>query len=76
MMKKLFALLVAGFVASAAFAQEAPDVLVQRVTEEVLEIIRNDKHGLYTQEDLESAEREHALIELEIAQIEAGWRTR
>ena len=43
MMKKLFALLVAGFVASAAFAQEAPDVLVQRVTEEVLEIIRNDR---------------------------------
>ena len=38
---------------------------------ERLEIIRNDKHGLYTQEDLESAEREQALIELEIAQIEA-----
>ena len=37
-----------------------------------LEIIRNDKHGLYTQEDLESAEREQALIELEIAQVEAG----
>ena len=43
---------------------------------ERLEIIRNDKHGLYTQEDLESAEREQALIEQEIAQIEAGWRTR
>ena len=43
---------------------------------ERLEIIRNDKHGLYTHEDLESAEREQALIELEIAQIEAGWRTR
>ena len=43
MMKKLFALLVAGVVASTAFAQEAPDVLVQRVTEEVLEIIRNDR---------------------------------
>ena len=43
---------------------------------ESLKIIRNDKHGLYTQEDLESAEREQALIELEIAQIEAGWRTR
>ena len=43
---------------------------------ERLGIIRNDKHGLYTQEDLESAEREQALIELEIAQIEAGWRTR
>jgi hypothetical protein len=34
---------------------------------ERLEIIRNDKHGFYTQEDLESAEREQALIELEIA---------
>ena len=43
---------------------------------ERLEIIRNDKHGLYTQEDLESAEREQALIELEIAQVEAGLRTR
>ena len=43
---------------------------------ERLEIIRNDKRGLYTQEDLESAEREQALIELEIAQVEAGWRTR
>ena len=42
MMKKLFALLVAGVDASTAFAQEAPDVLVQRVTEEVLEIIRNE----------------------------------
>ena len=39
-------------------------------------IIRNDKHGLYTHEDLESAEREQAMIELEIAQVEAGWRTR
>ena len=43
---------------------------------ERLEIIRNDKHGLYTHEDLESAEREQALIELEIAQVEAGWSTR
>ncbi len=43
MMKKLFALLLVGFLASAAVAQEAPDVLVQRVTEEVLEIIRHDK---------------------------------
>ena len=43
---------------------------------ERLEIIRSDKHGLYTQEDLESAEREQALIELEIAQVEAGLRTR
>ena len=43
---------------------------------ERLAIIRNDKHGPYTQADLESAEREQALIELEIAQIEAGWRAR
>lgn len=43
---------------------------------ERLEIIRNDKHGFYTQEDLESAEREQALIEQEIAQVEAGWSTR
>ena len=39
---------------------------------ERLEIIRSDKHGFYTEEDLESAEREQALIELEIAQVEAG----
>ena len=43
MMKKLFTLFFAGFVASSALAQEAPDALVQRVTEEVLEIIRHDK---------------------------------
>jgi len=43
MMKKLFALIFACFVSAAAFAQEAPDVLVQRVTDEVLEIIRKDK---------------------------------
>jgi phospholipid transport system substrate-binding protein len=43
MMKKLFALFFACFLAGAAFAQEAPDVLVQRVTDEVLEIIRKDK---------------------------------
>lgn len=43
---------------------------------ERLEIIRNDKQGFYTQEDLESAEREQALIELEIARVEAGWRPR
>lgn len=42
-MKKLFALFFAGLVATAAFAEDAPDVLVQRVTEEVLEIIRHDK---------------------------------
>ncbi len=37
---------------------------------------RIETYGLYTQEDLESAEREQALIELEIAKVEAGWRTR
>ena len=42
-MKKLFALFFAGFVVSAAYAQEAPDVLVQHVTDDVLEIIRKDK---------------------------------
>lgn len=42
-MKKLFALFFAGFLTTAALAEEAPDVLVQRVTEEVLEIIRHDK---------------------------------
>lgn len=42
-MKNIFALFFAGFIASSVFAQEAPDVLVQRVTEEVLEIIRHDK---------------------------------
>ena len=43
MMKKLIALLFATFFASIALAQEAPDVLVKRVTEEVLEIVRKDK---------------------------------
>ncbi len=42
MMKKLFALFFAALVAGSVFAQEAPDVLVQRVTEEVLEIVRKD----------------------------------
>ncbi|UCV15853.1 MlaC/ttg2D family ABC transporter substrate-binding protein [Quatrionicoccus australiensis] len=43
MMKKLFALFFAGFVAASAHAQEAPDALIQQVTEEVLDIIRKDK---------------------------------
>ncbi len=42
-MKKLFVLLFAGFVAASAVAQEAPDVLIKKVTDEVLEIVRNDK---------------------------------
>lgn len=42
-MKKLFAFLIACLVSSVVFAEEAPDVLVQRVTEEVLDIVRKDK---------------------------------
>jgi phospholipid transport system substrate-binding protein len=42
-MKKLFTLFFAGCIATTAYAQEAPDALVQRVTEDVLEIIRKDK---------------------------------
>jgi phospholipid transport system substrate-binding protein len=56
MMKKLIALLFAGFVASAAFAQEAPDAMVQRVTDDVLEIIRKDK-------DIQNGDT-HKVIEL------------
>lgn len=43
MMKKLFAFLIAGFVTTSVFAQEAPDALIRHVTEDVLEIIRKDK---------------------------------
>lgn len=42
-MKKLFAFLMAFVVSAAVFAEEAPDALVQRVTEEVLDIVRKDK---------------------------------
>lgn len=42
-MKKLFALFLALFVTATVAAEEAPDVLVQRVTEEVLDIVRKDK---------------------------------
>ena len=42
-MKKLFALCLALFVTATVVAEEAPDVLVQRVTEEVLDIVRKDK---------------------------------
>ena len=41
-MKRLFALFAALFLSLAAFAQEAPDMLVKRVSEEVLEIVRKD----------------------------------
>lgn len=43
MMKKLFSLLLTVLISFAAVAQEAPDALIQRVTEEVLEIVRKDK---------------------------------
>ena len=42
-MKKLFALCLACLTSFAVSAQEAPDVLVKRVTEEVLEIVSKDK---------------------------------
>ena len=43
MMKKIIALIFATLVAVTAQAQEAPDVLIKQVTEDVLEIVRNDK---------------------------------
>lgn len=43
MMKKIIFLLLAAFFALSAFAEEAPDLLVKRVTDEVLGIIRADK---------------------------------
>ena len=43
MMKKLIVLTFATLLATAVMAQEAPDVLVKQVTEEVLEIVRKDK---------------------------------
>lgn len=43
MMKKILSALVFGLVSLAAVAQEAPDALVKRVTDEVLEIVRKDK---------------------------------
>ncbi len=42
-MKKLLAYLFIGLVATAAFAEEAPDALVNKITDEVLEIVRKDK---------------------------------
>ena len=42
-MNKLFAFAFSAFVAPAAIAQDAPDVLVQQVSTEVLEIVRSDK---------------------------------
>ena len=43
MMKKLIVLVFGTLLASAVLAQEAPDVLVKQVTEEVLEIVRKDR---------------------------------
>lgn len=43
MMKKLLSLLFTVLISAAACAEEAPDALIQRVTEEVLEIVRKDK---------------------------------
>jgi len=43
MMKKLIALVFATLLTATVQAQEAPDVLVKQVTEEVLDIIRKDK---------------------------------
>ena len=43
MMNKLIAVVFAVLLASPVVAQEAPDALVKRVTEEVLEIVRKDK---------------------------------
>jgi phospholipid transport system substrate-binding protein len=43
MMKKLFAFILAGLLAVTVQAQESPDALVKQVTEEVLEIVRQDK---------------------------------
>ena len=42
-MNKIFAFAFSAFVATAAIAQDAPDVLVQQVSSEVLEIVRSDK---------------------------------
>lgn len=43
MMKKIVAFFFAALIAAAVQAQEAPDVLIKQVTEDVLEIVRNDK---------------------------------
>lgn len=43
MMKKLFSLLIGLCLSAAVFANEAPEVLIQRVTDDVLEIVRKDK---------------------------------
>ncbi len=42
-MKQLLAFLFASFVAATALAQEAPDALVMKITDEVLDIVRKDR---------------------------------
>ena len=59
MMKKLFALFAGLFLSAAAFANETPDALVQRVTDEVLDIVRKDKEiqGGNTQKAIELVDK-------------------
>lgn len=58
-MKKLFAFVGACLVSAVVVAQDAPDVLVQQVTEEVLEVVRKDKdiQNGNTQKVIELVER-------------------
>lgn len=44
MMKTILTFLFAAFFATGVLAQEAPDLLVKRVTDEVLDIVRTDKN--------------------------------
>ena len=59
MMKKLFALFAGLFLSAAAFANDTPDALVQRVTDEVLDIVRKDKEiqGGNTQKAIELVDK-------------------
>ena len=59
MMKKLFALFAGLFLSAAAVANETPDALVQRVTDEVLDIVRKDKdiQGGNTQKAIELVDK-------------------
>jgi phospholipid transport system substrate-binding protein len=43
MMKQLLALFFASFIAATALAQETPDALVMKITDDVLDIVRKDK---------------------------------
>lgn len=58
-MKKLFAFFGACLASLAVMAQDAPDALVQQVTEEVLEVVRKDKdiQNGNTQKVIELVER-------------------